>query len=214
MARSVIYPRSHYPINLLTRSPSARSRQRHYPPSHQLNYSPTLLRTHSHPHIQSLTRPVACTLIFPDVRFFTEPMSFNEHHNTAFHSQAHTHAHARTHTHTHTNIHSITHLSTNVLHRTLLPNKQTGRRNKPRINKMQQLDVYINFCLNMFRASLCPSSGEQMPCYCIWCVVLTSCKTAPHNRYQPHPAEPEQYTKCSNWTFVLLKMGIMMPETC
>ena len=26
----------------------------------------------------------------------------------------------------------------------------------------------INFCLNMFRASLCPSSGEQRPCYCIW----------------------------------------------
>jgi hypothetical protein len=24
----------------------------------------------------------------------------------------------------------------------------------------------------MFRASLCPSSGEQRPCYCIWCVVL------------------------------------------
>ena len=30
----------------------------------------------------------------------------------------------------------------------------------------------INFRLNMFRASLCPSSGEQRPCYCIWCVVL------------------------------------------
>jgi len=30
----------------------------------------------------------------------------------------------------------------------------------------------INFCLNMFRASLCSSSGEQRPCYCIWCVVL------------------------------------------
>ena len=29
-----------------------------------------------------------------------------------------------------------------------------------------------NFCLNMFRAPLCPSSGEQRPCYCIWCVVL------------------------------------------
>ena len=29
-----------------------------------------------------------------------------------------------------------------------------------------------NFCLNMFRASLCPSSGEQRPCYCIWCTVL------------------------------------------
>ena len=24
----------------------------------------------------------------------------------------------------------------------------------------------------MFRASLCPSSGGQRPCYCIWCVVL------------------------------------------
>jgi len=30
----------------------------------------------------------------------------------------------------------------------------------------------INFCLNMFRASLCPSSGEQRPCYCIWCAAL------------------------------------------
>ena len=30
----------------------------------------------------------------------------------------------------------------------------------------------INFCLNMFRASLFPSSGDQRSCYCIWCVVL------------------------------------------
>jgi len=30
----------------------------------------------------------------------------------------------------------------------------------------------INFCLNMFRASSCPSSGEQRPCYCIWCVLV------------------------------------------
>jgi hypothetical protein len=44
--------------------------------------------------------------------------------------------------------------------------------------------------------------------------VLTSFKTAPHNRYQPHPAEPEQHTKCSNRAFFLLKMVIMMPETC
>ena len=84
-----------------------------------------------------------------------------------------------------------------------------------------------------FGASLCPSSGEQRPCYCIWCVVLvlldvvgsgcgalrcrmravpTSYNAAPHNRYQPHPAEPEQHTKCSNRAFVLLKMGIMMPR--
>ena len=87
----------------------------------------------------------------------------------------------------------------------------------------------------MFRASLCQSSGEQRPCYCIWCTalvlldvvcsgcvallcrmraVLASYNAAPHNRYQPHPAEPAQYTICSNTVFVLLKIGIMMPETC
>jgi len=31
-------------------------------------------------------------------------------------------------------------------------------------NKMQQLDVYYQYFLNMFRASLCPSSGEQRRC--------------------------------------------------
>ena len=35
-----------------------------------------------------------------------------------------------------------------------------------------KVSVLINFCLNMFRASLCPSSEEQRPCYCIWCIVL------------------------------------------
>jgi len=44
--------------------------------------------------------------------------------------------------------------------------------------------------------------------------VLAPYNAAPHNRYQPHPAEPEQYTTCSNTVFVLLKMDIMMPETC
>jgi len=44
--------------------------------------------------------------------------------------------------------------------------------------------------------------------------VLASYNAAPYNRYQPHPAESEQHTKCSNRAFVLLKMGIMMPETC
>ena len=93
----------------------------------------------------------------------------------------------------------------------------------------------LSTCLNMFQASLCLSSGEQRPCYCIWCTalvlmdvagsgcgalccrmraLLASYNTAPHNRYQPHPAEPDQYTKCSNRAFVLLKMVIMMPETC
>jgi len=39
-------------------------------------------------------------------------------------------------------------------------------------NKMQQLDVYYQYFLNMFRASLCTSSGEQDVCYCTWCAVL------------------------------------------
>ena len=49
---------------------------------------------------------------------------------------------------------------------------------------------------------------------CEHCEVFTSYKTAPHNRYQSQPAEPAQYSICSNTVFVLLKMGIMMPETC
>ena len=97
---------------------------------------------------------------------------------------------------------------------------------------MQQLDVYYQYFLNMFRASLRPSSGEQDVCYCTWCAALVlldvvgsgcgalSCgvlaiyNAAPHNRYQPHPAEPAQHTTCSNTRLVLLKMGVMMPETC
>ena len=130
---------------------------------------------------------------------------------------------------------------------------------------MQQSDVYYQHCLNMFRASLYPSSGEQRPCvtacgvlcwFCwmwlvavVWCCVV-GCKhcegccstqsnsnihsartlqrstpqplpttvlppynAAPHNRYQPHPAEPAQHTACSNTRLGLLKIGIMMPET-
>ena len=44
--------------------------------------------------------------------------------------------------------------------------------------------------------------------------VLASYNAVPHNHYQPHPAEPAQYTVCINTVFVLLKMGVMMPETC
>jgi len=39
-------------------------------------------------------------------------------------------------------------------------------------NKMQQLDVYYQHFLNMFRASLCPSSGDQDGCYGTWCAAL------------------------------------------
>ena len=44
--------------------------------------------------------------------------------------------------------------------------------------------------------------------------VLAHYNTAPHNRYQPHPAVPAQHTTCSNTRLGLLKVGIMMPETC
>ena len=44
---------------------------------------------------------------------------------------------------------------------------------REKTNKMQQSDVYYKNCLNMFRASLWPSSGEQRPvCYCKWCAAL------------------------------------------
>ena len=43
---------------------------------------------------------------------------------------------------------------------------------REKTNKMQQLDVYYQHFLNMFRASLCPSSGERDMCYCIWCAAL------------------------------------------
>jgi len=43
---------------------------------------------------------------------------------------------------------------------------------REKTNKMQQLDVYFQQLLNMFRASLCPSSGEQDVCYCMWCAAL------------------------------------------
>jgi len=43
---------------------------------------------------------------------------------------------------------------------------------REKTNKMQQLDVYYQYFLNMFRAPLCPSSGEQDVCYCTLCAAL------------------------------------------
>jgi len=44
--------------------------------------------------------------------------------------------------------------------------------------------------------------------------VLAPNNAAPHNRYRPHPAEAAQHITCSNIRLVLLKIDIMMPETC
>jgi len=87
-------------------------------------------------------------------------------------------------------------------------------------NKMQQLDVYYHYFLNMFRASLCPSSGEQDVCYCMWCAALVLLDVvgsgcgALRCRVRALLASPAKHTTCSNTRLVLLKMGIMMPETC
>jgi hypothetical protein len=95
-----------------------------FPSSNQITHLPsyTFTCTYSVTHASS-----RLSLIFPEIRFLIEPTSFHKHRNTAFHSLS------RTRAHTHTNSHSITHLSTNVLHRALLPNKQTVRQNKPRL---------------------------------------------------------------------------------
>ena len=85
--------------------------------------------------------------------------------------------------------------------------------------------LIIDHSLDMFRASLCPSSGEKTTCYCIWsvfagsvgCGRLRYCgatlrvwslwRLLLQNYQQIHSI-------CSNtWSF-LLKMGIKMPETC
>jgi len=71
---------------------------------------------------------------------------------------------------------------------------------RQKTNKMQQLDVYYQYFLNVFRT--------------VTFTVFAPYNAAPHNHYQPHPAEPAQHTTCSNTCLVLLKMGIMMPETC
>jgi len=107
---------------------------------------------------------------------------------------------------------------------------------KEKINKMQQSDVYYQLLSQHVSDIIMPIFRRtKTVCYCIWCAalvlldvvgsgcgalccrmraMLASYNTAPHNRYQPQPAEPEQHNKCSNRAFVLLKMGVMMPETC
>jgi len=60
----------------------------------------------------------------------------------------------------------------------------------------------------------CVTARGVLRWFCwMWLVaVVAPHNAAPHNRYQPHPAEPAQHTTCSITHLVLLKMGIMMPE--
>ena len=76
--------------------------------------------------------------------------------------------------------------------------------------------------LNMFRASLCPSSGEQ---YCalphmVFCTGSDGCGCVElgckHTACIPSPHSQSHHYQCRTpyAAVVLLMMGIMMPETC
>ena len=86
-----------------------------------------------------------------------------------------------------------------------------------------------NFYLNMFRASLCPSSGEQectLPhvvfCTALWKLLFDSSQTVTftvHTARVPAPHNHSQHNQCripyaGVHTLVLLMMGVMTPETC
>ena len=84
---------------------------------------------------------------------------------------------------------------------------------REKTNKMQHMLIFNNIstCFGHHYAHL----QENKTYYCMWCAalvlldvvgsgcsvtftVLAPYKAAPHNRYQPHPAEPAQHTTCSN----------------
>ena len=74
--------------------------------------------------------------------------------------------------------------------------------------------------LNMFRASLCPSSGEQecaLP-HTVFCIGSVVCGCVELGRV-PAPHNHSHHNQCRTpyaavHTLVLLMMGIMLPETC
>ena len=61
---------------------------------------------------------------------------------------------------------------------------------REKTNKMQQLDVYYQYFLNMFWASTPPTLLHDPASRTVTFIVLAPHKAVPHNRYQPHPAEP------------------------
>ena len=83
--------------------------------------------------------------------------------------------------------------------------------NREKTNKMQQPDIYYQLPSQHASGIIMPIFRRTKTVwYCIRCtapvlldVVGSGCgalsyNAAPHNRYQPHLAEPAQYTVCSN----------------
>ena len=84
---------------------------------------------------------------------------------------------------------------------------------RERTDKMQLiLCLLSNFYLNMFRASLCPSSGEQdrVLLHIVFCTGCAGCGCVELCRKLCARRKP--YAVIHG--LVLLMMGIMMPETC
>ena len=92
---------------------------------------------------------------------------------------------------------------------------------KRETNKMQLIWCLLsNFYLNMFRASLCPSSGEQecTLAHMAFCAGCDGCGCVELGRV-PAPHNYSRHNQCRTpygpgYTLVLLMMGIMTPETC
>ena len=91
-------------------------------------------------------------------------------------------------------------------------NKMCTERKKS--NKMQRSDVYYQLLSQHVSGIIMPIFRRtKIVCYCIRCTALVlldvvgsgcgalRCRMrmlASYNRYQPNPAEPAHYTKCSN----------------
>ena len=90
---------------------------------------------------------------------------------------------------------------------------------REKTNKMQQSNVYyqllsrhvLGIIMPVFRRTKTVVTACGVLRWFCWmwlvavvghCVVSASYNAAPHNRYQPHPAEPAQHTTCSNTWFL------------
>ena len=83
------------------------------------------------------------------------------------------------------------------------------------------LSASVSTCFGHHYAHLQKNKGPVTAfgvlfCFCrMWLVaVVGRCVVGCEHCSSTVPAEPKQHTICSNRAFVLLKMGIMMPETC
>ena len=105
-----------------------------------------------------------------------------------------------------------------LLLQTTLRNKRLQQRVKrEKTNKTQQSDVYHHLLSQHVSGIIMPILRRTKTCVTAYGVLRWFCwmwLVAVVARYQPHPAEPAQYTTCSNTRSLLLKMGIMMPEAC